>query len=183
MGWKGVKMNYCWVLSTNLWIQKACWQCPAMFCLYAPGKLSLPWFEFSLDVKLIGMNPGYLLKSSLPEMNILDIDSVRHHNSISSIFSKVILFKWKRTPQLGAYYWLLTLCRWRNKIETILKFWCNIHFRIHRGLVHPFPVQARALPYPVPNPYHPILIPLKTIPMGLIMSSPWFITFWPSTEL
>ena len=23
----------CWMLSTNFWIQKVCWHCPAMFCL------------------------------------------------------------------------------------------------------------------------------------------------------
>ena len=42
MGSKGVKAQLCWMLSTNFWIQKVCWQCPAMFCLYASNKLSCP---------------------------------------------------------------------------------------------------------------------------------------------
>ena len=33
--------------------------------LTTPSKFSLIWFEFSLKVKVIGSNPGYLLKSSL----------------------------------------------------------------------------------------------------------------------
>ena len=36
-----------------------------LFSLYTPRKLSGQWFEFSLKVKVIGSNPGYLLKSSL----------------------------------------------------------------------------------------------------------------------
>ena len=36
-----------------------------MFCLYTSSKLSRPWFEFSLKVKMIGSNPGYLLKKFL----------------------------------------------------------------------------------------------------------------------
>ena len=32
------------------------------FCLYASRKLSLPKFEFSLKTKVMGSNPGYLLK-------------------------------------------------------------------------------------------------------------------------
>ena len=60
---KVVKAKHCWMLSTNFWIQKFCWQCPAMFCLHTSTKLSRPWFEFSL--KVMRSNPGYLLKSSL----------------------------------------------------------------------------------------------------------------------
>ena len=36
-----------------------------MFCLYTSSKLSRPKFEFSLKVKVMGSNPGYLLKSFL----------------------------------------------------------------------------------------------------------------------
>ena len=36
-----------------------------MFCLYTSSKLSCPEFEFSLKVKVIGLNTGYLLKSFL----------------------------------------------------------------------------------------------------------------------
>jgi len=34
-------------------------------CLYTSSKLSRPYFEFSLKVKVMGSNPGYLLKSFL----------------------------------------------------------------------------------------------------------------------
>ena len=33
-----------------------------MFCLITSSKLSRQYFEFSLKVKVIGLNPGYLLK-------------------------------------------------------------------------------------------------------------------------
>ena len=33
-----------------------------MFCLYTSSKFSRPKFEFSLNVKVMGSNPGYLLK-------------------------------------------------------------------------------------------------------------------------
>jgi len=36
-----------------------------MFCLYTSNKLSRPYFEYSLKVKVVGSNPGYLLKSFL----------------------------------------------------------------------------------------------------------------------
>ena len=38
---------------------------PAMFCLFTSSKFSRQWFEFSLKVKVLGFNPGYLLKSLL----------------------------------------------------------------------------------------------------------------------
>ena len=41
---------------------KVCWQNPSMFCLYTSSKLSHPKFEFSRKVKLMGLNPGYLLR-------------------------------------------------------------------------------------------------------------------------
>ena len=67
MGGKGVKGKhyYCWMFSTNFWIQKVCWQCLGMFCLYTSSKISRPWFEFSLKLKVIRSNSDYLLKSSL----------------------------------------------------------------------------------------------------------------------
>ena len=40
-------------------------QCPAMFCLIISSKLSHQEFEFSWKVKVMGLNPGYLLKSFL----------------------------------------------------------------------------------------------------------------------
>ena len=36
-----------------------------MFCLITSSKLCSPEFEFSLKVKVMGLNPGYLLKSFL----------------------------------------------------------------------------------------------------------------------
>ena len=38
---------------------------PAMFCLITSSKLSRQWFKFSLKVKMMGSNAGYLLKSFL----------------------------------------------------------------------------------------------------------------------
>ena len=58
------RAKHCWVMSTNFSFAKLCWQHPAMFCLYIPRKLSHSWFEFSL-VKVIGSNPGNILKSYL----------------------------------------------------------------------------------------------------------------------
>ena len=36
-----------------------------MFCLYTSRKLSRPQFEVSLQVKVMGSDPGYLLKKIL----------------------------------------------------------------------------------------------------------------------
>ena len=58
----GNKAKHCWVMSRNFLFSKVCWQLPAMFYLYTSSKLSRPWFEFSLKVKVMGLNPGYLLK-------------------------------------------------------------------------------------------------------------------------
>ena len=43
--------------------KKVCWHHPAMFCLNTSSKLSCQKFEFSLKAKVMGLNPGYLLKS------------------------------------------------------------------------------------------------------------------------
>ena len=53
------------VMSTNFLFSKVCWQRPAMFCLCTSIKLSHPLFEFSLKVKVMRSDPGYLLKSFL----------------------------------------------------------------------------------------------------------------------
>ena len=49
-----------------------------MFCLYNSSKLSRPKFEFSLKVKVIGLNPGYLLECSLlyPKFNLDPINAL-----------------------------------------------------------------------------------------------------------
>ena len=52
-------------MSTTFLFSKVCWHRPAMFCLYTWSKLSSPLFEFSLKVKVIRSNPGYLLKNFL----------------------------------------------------------------------------------------------------------------------
>ena len=61
----GVKAKHYWALSTNFWKQKVCWHNPAMFCPIISSKLSRQSFEFSLKVKVIGLNLSYLLKSFL----------------------------------------------------------------------------------------------------------------------
>ena len=38
----GNKAKHCWVMWTNFLFLKACWQYPAMFCLYTSSKLSRP---------------------------------------------------------------------------------------------------------------------------------------------
>ena len=50
-----------WIGSHHHLFPKVCWQRSAMFCFYTSCKLSRPWFGFSL--KVMGSNPGYLLKS------------------------------------------------------------------------------------------------------------------------
>ena len=59
------KGKHCWALSTNFSKQKFCWHHPAMFCLINSSKLSSLWFQFSIKVKVMRSNPGYLLKSFL----------------------------------------------------------------------------------------------------------------------
>ena len=52
-------------IGNKLLKKKVCWHHPAMVCLYTWSKLSRPEFEFSLKVKVLGLNPGYLLKPFL----------------------------------------------------------------------------------------------------------------------
>ena len=61
----GVKAKHCCALSTNFWKQKVCWHRSAISCLISSSKLSHQWFEFSLKVKVMWSNPGYLPKSFL----------------------------------------------------------------------------------------------------------------------
>ena len=63
--WKfawAVKAKHCWLMSTNLLFSKLCWQQLAMFCLIDSNKLFSQKFGFSLKVKMMGSNPGHLLK-------------------------------------------------------------------------------------------------------------------------
>ena len=56
-----------------------------MFCLYTSSKLSRPYFEFPLMVKVMGSNAGYLLKSFLLYHHILvDYFSLTHSHTIIS---------------------------------------------------------------------------------------------------
>ena len=66
VGWVE-KAKHWWALKTNFWKRKICSHHPAMFCLIISSKLSRQWFKFSLNVivKVMGSNPGYLLKSFL----------------------------------------------------------------------------------------------------------------------
>ena len=66
----GIKAKHYWALSTNFWKQKVCWHHPAMFCLITSSKFSRQWFEFSLKVKVMRLNPVYLLKFFLLYLNI-----------------------------------------------------------------------------------------------------------------
>ena len=68
-------------MKTQIMGRKICWRCkgetllgvvnkllgkhPAMFCLYVSSKLSRPYFEFSLHLKVMGLNQVYLFKSFL----------------------------------------------------------------------------------------------------------------------
>ena len=61
----GNKAKSCWVMSTNFLFSKVCWQRPAMFLIYTSSKLSCQSFEFSLKMKVMELNPDYLLKSFL----------------------------------------------------------------------------------------------------------------------
>ena len=57
--------KHCWLMSKNFLFSN-----PAMFCLITSTKLSRQWFEFSLKVKVMGLNPNYLLKSFLLYLHI-----------------------------------------------------------------------------------------------------------------
>ena len=57
--------KHCCVMSTNFLFSKVCCHHPAMFCHVTSSKLSCQYFEFSLKLKVMGSNPGYLLKSFL----------------------------------------------------------------------------------------------------------------------
>ena len=59
------KAKHCWVYVNKIFVLSVWWQSPAMFCPYTSSKLSHPWFEFSLKVKVMGLNLGYLFKSFL----------------------------------------------------------------------------------------------------------------------
>ena len=60
----GVKAKHCRALSTNFWKKKVLLTSPSN-CLITKSKLSRQWFEFSVNVKVMGSNPCYLFKSFL----------------------------------------------------------------------------------------------------------------------
>ena len=93
----GVKANHCWALSTTFLFSKECWHHPAMFCLITSSKLSRQLFEFSLMVKVMWSNPGYLLKFFLPYLHFF-----------SKRFHEVVLKKNSRNFNL---FYFTTLCR------------------------------------------------------------------------
>ena len=62
-----------------------CWQWLAMYWLYHP------WFEFSLKVKVMGLNPGYLLKSFLLyRWQAIWLSASRLSSSISITFAAIL---------------------------------------------------------------------------------------------
>ena len=69
----------------KLLFSKVCWQHPAIFCLYTSNKLSCPFFELSLKMKVVGLNPGYLLKSFLLYLLGCIKIKIRIHEQIGSI--------------------------------------------------------------------------------------------------
>ena len=52
-------------MSSNFLFSKISWQHPAMFCLITSIKLSRQQFQFLRKAKVMGSNPGYLIKSFL----------------------------------------------------------------------------------------------------------------------
>ena len=55
----GVTAKRCWAMSTNFWknnvdITRQC---------FTSSNLSRQWFKFSLKMRVMGLNPGYLFKS------------------------------------------------------------------------------------------------------------------------
>ena len=79
--WAG---KFAWGVNVNFWKLKVCWHHPAMFCHITSCKLSRQKFEFSLKVKVMRWNPGYLLKYFLLYFNI-DLQS-EHQKLMSDAF-------------------------------------------------------------------------------------------------
>ena len=62
----GNKAKYYWFILTNSLFSKICWQCPAMFAFTPQTNFPAHYLKkISLKVKVIGSNPGYLLRSFL----------------------------------------------------------------------------------------------------------------------
>ena len=90
----GNKAKHWWVMSTNFSFSNVCWQQPAMFCLYTTSKHSHPYFDFSLTVKVMGLNPGYLLKSILLYFREKEMCKIRFQTpkNYFQIFDLEVLF-------------------------------------------------------------------------------------------
>ena len=97
--------------------KKVCWHHPAMFCFYFSSKLSHPWFEFSL--KVMGSNPGYLLKSFL--LYEKDILAIKKTIENSRLKAGNLQFFWDH------YIWFILTVRGHNN------FWKKIIFKLIFG--------------------------------------------------
>jgi hypothetical protein len=81
----GNKAKYYWVILTNSLFSKICWQCPAMFAFTPQTNFPAHYLKkISLKVKVIGSNPGYLLRSFLlTKINIfLFLFQLKHRVSL-----------------------------------------------------------------------------------------------------
>ena len=90
----------------NKLLKAISWHHQAMFHLITSSKLSRQWFEFQLKVKVMGLNPSYLLKSFLlysagrPYQMLMPINKLPCIRFILTIFKDRCLF----------YIFCLVLC-------------------------------------------------------------------------
>ena len=61
--------------------KKVCWHHPAMFCLINPSKLSQQKFEFLLNVKVMGLNTGFILIFFYFTIESVQMPISAHNNS------------------------------------------------------------------------------------------------------
>ena len=109
----------------KLFVFNSWWQCPAMFCLYTSSKLSRPEFEFSLKVKVMGSNPGYLFyfrtksdqvgRSFATPIKILPKFSKKVHISAPFFLDCCLLCLFSREKEFSK----LTSTRWLLKWQLI----------------------------------------------------------------
>ena len=115
---------------------------PAMFCLHTSSQLFRPQFEFSLKMKVMGSNPGYLLKSL---------------NFIECIFSRICSFRaltlWK-TFKLGREIGI-----WQNK-----KNLYTLYLKSNQEMVQPsFNTQKNKITLNVDIGQFLLFIPMCTV--------------------
>ena len=101
---------------------KVCWQQPAMFCLYSSSKISRSYFEFSLKVEVIGLSPGYLLKSFLLYPKVV--------NAYTSRLEAHVAFS-----DEGEIWYLYTVSFWKKYNFLIIPHTNTLEFTLNQ-LVH-----------------------------------------------